>query len=306
MHPQSKYPTPSDIDNIICVRIPDLEVYLTLYNLVKAHMIHGQYGLSRLTSPCMKNKKCSKYFPKKFTDDTIVDADGFPLYQRRTNTHVIHKTDIALDNMHVVPYNTRLLLKYQAYINMEWCNQSTSIKYLFKYIHKGYDRITATIVPSISKTLQDQEPIDDIKGYLDCRMENILEKPSVTESMFSSCLVANAKYEEACSLTYDELMIMFVYERRKRLWKPRKIGFTICRLIQVPPTTDNFFYLRMMLIVVKEPTSYEEICKVDDNQYDSFRDACFIMGSLKMTDNTLEISKRLVNEVQVIFFESFS
>lgn len=138
------------------------------------------------------------------------------------------------------------------------------------------------------------------------RMENILEKASVTESMFSSWLVANTKYEEACSLTYSELMTKFVYENRKRLWKPRKIGFTIGYLIRVPSTTDKFLYLRMMLTVVKEPTSYEEICKVDDNQYDSFRDAYFTMGSLKMTENTLELSKRLVNGVQVIFFESFS
>lgn len=36
----------------------------------------------------------------------------------------------------------------------------------------------------------------------------------------------------------------------------------------------------MMLIVVKGPTSYDEICKVGKNKYDSFRDACFAMGFL--------------------------
>ncbi|XP_058735847.1 uncharacterized protein LOC131623246 [Vicia villosa] len=318
LHPQSKYPTPSDIDNIICAEIPDPNLHPTLYNLVKAHMMHGPCGLSRMNSPCMKNRKCSKYFPKKFIEDTIVDAEGYPLYRRRSISHVIQKNGIELDNRHVVPFNTRLLLKYHAHINMEWCNQSTSIKYLFKYIHKGFDRITATV------SRNDKEPVDEIKQYLDCRyvspseaswriysynihgrkpavermfyhligekaiyytdhdrMENILENASVTESMFTAWLVANGKYEEARTLTYGQFVSKFVYDKRKRMWKPRKKGFTIGRLIWVPPTTGELFYLRMMLTVIKGPTTYEEIRKIGDNQYDTFRDACFAMGFLE-------------------------
>lgn len=151
-HPKSKYPTPSDINNIICVEIPDPIIHSALYNLVKAHMMHGPCGLSRMTSPCMKNRKCSKYFPKKFNEVKTIDEEGYPLYRRRSNTHTICKNGISLDNLHVVPYNIRLLFKYHAHINMEWCNQSISIKYLFKYIHKGYDKITTTIVTSNSVT----------------------------------------------------------------------------------------------------------------------------------------------------------
>ena len=45
------------------------------------------------------------------------------------------------------------------------------------------------------------------------QMENILENASVTESMFTAWLVANAQYEEARSLTYAQFVSKFVYEK---------------------------------------------------------------------------------------------
>ncbi|XP_058732927.1 uncharacterized protein LOC131604509 [Vicia villosa] len=318
LHSQSKYPTPSDIDNIICAEIPDPAVHPRLYALVKSNMMHGPCGVARTTSTCMKNGKCSKYFPKKFNEETIVDAEGYPLYRRRSKTHIIEKNGITLDNRHVVPYNKRFLLKYNAHINIEWCNQSTSIKYLFKYISKGYDRITASV------STNNNEPVDEIKQYLDCRyispceacwriysfhihgrrpavermfyhlvgekavyytdhdrMENVLENASVTDSMFTGWLSANSKYTEAQSLTYGQFVSKFVYHKKEREWRPRKKGFTIGRLIWVPPTTGELFYLWMMLTVAKRPKSYEEIRKVGNNQYEAFRDACFALGFLE-------------------------
>ncbi|XP_050897469.1 uncharacterized protein LOC127104325 [Lathyrus oleraceus] len=52
---------------------------------------------------------------------------------------------------------------------MEWCNKNTSIKYLFKYINNGSDRILDVIVPSETTNKVDENNIDEIKQYLDCR-----------------------------------------------------------------------------------------------------------------------------------------
>jgi hypothetical protein len=229
-----------------------------------------------------------------------------------------------MDNTHVVPYNPYLLLKYQAHINMEWCNQCTSIKYLFKYINKGYDRITAAIERPNQGKKAKSENVDEVKEYIDCRyvspseacwrifsfpihgrkpaverlyyhlegehsvyfqdyetIDEVLLKPSVTESMFMAWLEANKKYTQARTLTYGQFVSKFVYNRRKkREWKPRKRGYTIGRLIWVPPSTGELYYFRMMLTVIKGPTTYDDIKKIGDTQYFSYRDACFAMGFL--------------------------
>lgn len=169
MHPSNKYPTGEDIDRIISAEIPDQHQEKDLYECVKTHMMHGPCGSPNKGSPYMKDGKCSKYYHKHFQASTIVDQDGYPVYRRRDNGNVIEKNGIFLDNHHVVPYNPKLLLKYQAHLNVEWCNQCTSIKYLFKYIHKGYDRITAAIVPTQNEDGYQTEVIDEVKQYLDCR-----------------------------------------------------------------------------------------------------------------------------------------
>ena len=129
---KKKHPEPADIDEIISAEIPDSELDEDYYKLVSEFMVHGPCGVARRDSPCMFEGKCSKYFPKKYLDATKVDGEGYPVYRRRNNGRTIWKSGIPLDNRYIVPHNRYLLMKYGAHVNVEWCNQSRSIKYLFK------------------------------------------------------------------------------------------------------------------------------------------------------------------------------
>jgi hypothetical protein len=161
------------MDKYISAEIPDPKIDPLGYALVSEHMVHGPCGQHNPRCPCMKNNRCSKHFPKPYQEQTTVDKTGFAIYKRSQGPLFVQKGSHKLDNRWVVPYNMALLKKYQAHINVEWCNKTTFIKYLFKYVTKGADCSKAYLqrikrgqaAPYDNKTNR----IDEVKEYLNCR-----------------------------------------------------------------------------------------------------------------------------------------
>ncbi|GBM68273.1 hypothetical protein AVEN_88845-1 [Araneus ventricosus] len=74
---------PGDIDNVIRAKIPDIQKDPVLFEIVSKHMIHGPCGALYMKSLCMKDKKCTKRFPRKMICETQAAEDGYPLYKQR-------------------------------------------------------------------------------------------------------------------------------------------------------------------------------------------------------------------------------
>ena len=112
---------------------------------------------------------CSKYFPKEFKESTIIDEHGFALYRRRDDGRTVYKNGHYLDNRHVVPYNMAILKKFQGHINVEWCNKTQVMKYLFKYVTKGADYSKVVLERLESSGATGYLSVDEVKEYLMCR-----------------------------------------------------------------------------------------------------------------------------------------
>ena len=151
--------TPEEYDKFTCSELPDPSKNPELFKLVVKFHIHGPCGKNNPDSPCMKDGKCSKGYPKPFQKHTSHGQNNYPLYRRRhpndggftakIKISAQNNQDFVVDNSWIIPYNPTLLLKYQAHINVEIVASVLGIKYLFKYFHKGPDRVMVELMGKI-------------------------------------------------------------------------------------------------------------------------------------------------------------
>ncbi|XP_074298485.1 uncharacterized protein LOC141629368 [Silene latifolia] len=218
-------------------------------------------------SPCMIDGICSKKFPKKFNERTTVDGDGYPVYMRRDNGRTIEKNGKEIHNGYVVPYNADLLLKYRAHINVEWCNQARSIKYLFKT--PPVLRLDYHLPNEQNVIFHDEDPIDEV-----------VERSSGGRTKFTAWLEYNNLKSDGRDLTYWEFPQKFVWKEKQKVWTPRHKGFTLGRMYHMSPNGGERYYLRTLLNFVKGPKSYEDIRTVNGFPHPTFKEACYALGLL--------------------------
>ncbi|XP_071739617.1 uncharacterized protein [Rutidosis leptorrhynchoides] len=264
-----KCKSPSDIDELISAEIPSQIEDPAGYKVVTEYMLHGPCGGNNMDTPCIIDRKCSKHFPKPYYADTTIAEDGYANYRCRNNGIKVIKGKATLDNSFVVPYSRYLLLKYNAHINVEWCNRSRAIKYLFKYLNKGPDRATIVIQenltrtgessvetiiemfsfdihfsqPSVLKlsyhlpnhhtfTLHDSESIPTLLHREDTQW---LSTIVIKEMMFNQWFELNKRDPNAQKLTYAKIPIHYVSNQTTKTWEPRKQWSCIGRIVITRP-----------------------------------------------------------------------
>lgn len=157
----SKMYTPEEYDEIVSAEIPDHKKNPHLHKMVVKHMLHGPCGRLNPDNVCMKKDgTCKNAYPKAFCNETTQTLDAYPIYRRRRNGVTVEIRNAKLDNRWVVPYNAYLLAKFDCHINVEVCSTIKAVKYIYKYICKGCDKISFILSSNKNATL-----IDEIEQY---------------------------------------------------------------------------------------------------------------------------------------------
>jgi hypothetical protein len=153
---------PEEYDSVVSAEIPKLECESHLHEAVLKHMIHGPCGGLNQKSPCTTTDgHCKKKYPKQLLEETRQGNDSYPQYRRRFDKPISINRNKFVDNRWVVPYNPWLLLKYDCHINVEVCSSVKSIKYLYKYVYKGPDRVAMEV--------HRRSNMDEVQQYVDAR-----------------------------------------------------------------------------------------------------------------------------------------
>lgn len=307
------------IDKYVCAEIPDIETQPQLHNLVKRHMMHGPCGAMNPNNVCMKDGNCKKNCPKDFCEETRDSAIGYPIYRRRDNGVSVDVRNHSLDNPFVVPYNPYLLAKFNCHINVEVCTSVRSVKYIYKYVYKGYD--CATIELGTNANDNNVQPeINEINNFvsgryvgsteaawrifqfqmhfqshtiirLDCHLpqqqqvyfvqgqeEQAAANPRRTKLL--AFFELNQADPAANSLIYTEVPSHYVWIDAEKRWQRRQRGGDkiISRLYVVNPKNIELFHMRLLLLHVRGPKSFQDLRLYEGIVHPTFLDACHARG----------------------------
>ena len=343
MDSESKPRNPEMIDKVVSAELPDMRKCPKLFDIVSKRMIHGPCGNINRSSPCMTGegleRNCSKEFPKPETLATNIPHDSFPNYRRRLPDNggfSFEKNGFQIDNSWVVPYNPYLLLKYNAHLNVEVVHSVQAVKYLYKYINKGPDRIMVAMDSD-----ENQNERNEVQDYVNARYISASEafwrlyeynihgiSPPVEklplhlpgeqsvlfeegegaaalergapETRLTAYFKLNQECEEARGILYPDIPSQFTWDAKNKKWKARQQRYSIGRVptVSLSPHQSERYYLRMILHNKAGAKSFEDLRTINGETHPTFNAACRALGLL---EDDSEIDKAL-DEAALIRF----
>ncbi len=243
----------------------------------------------------MLNDVCKKHYSWAFSKETTQGKDGYPVYCWWNNGQTFWKTldGFAYDNLWVVPHNPYLTKMFNAHINVEVSVNIWSVKYLFKYIYKGPDRVVMIIAGPTNEIqqyidaqyLSVAEGVDSLlsfKKYTEWspitrlvvhlpRQHNIIFNENEDLAIVALCVAHkkttltayfayNAQNADGQNVMYVDFPVNHVLKIQEKVWLAWYWGEKVVGgMYFVHPITSERFFLRLLLIVVPGTTFFEHI-----------------------------------------------
>jgi hypothetical protein len=213
-------------------------------------------------------------------------------------------------------------MRYNCHINVEACSSIKACKYLFKYVYKGHDCASFSVVDAgvineirqyrDARYISPPEAVHRIFGFhlfgvypsvlqLQCHLPNmqsvIIDETKNLEEVVnnpkSSMTTLTEFFKVSCvdsfarKLLYKEMPEYYRWISGKKLWQRRKKKGQIGRIVYAHPAEGERYFLRVLLNHVRGPTSFEDLKTVEGIICPTFREACEKRGLIE-TDKTID------------------
>ncbi|XP_024874095.1 uncharacterized protein LOC112456045, partial [Temnothorax curvispinosus] len=319
---------PDKIDEVILAEIPDVQNDPGLFEVVTKNNIHGPCGAINNNSPCMKDRKCTKRYPRDLHSETITGNDGYPQYHRRSTkdggkliTIKVRNNNIEVDNRWVVPYSPLLSETFKAHINVKYCNSVKSIKYICKYVNKGSDMAVFGVENAFA--WHQSMKSNDINWdatlvamklfgvFSHFQFMNVIQQLFIWQYI----LKMDSTYDLfARTLLYSEVPKYYTWNASAKKFQRRKQGKPVegysnlylsnalGRLYTVHLNNQECFYLRLLLVNVRGPKSFQELKTVNGELCTTYREACQKLNLLENDahwDTTLDDASNTAQPQQI-------
>ncbi|XP_027120495.1 uncharacterized protein [Coffea arabica] len=304
----SKLLNPEAYDRIVSAELPDLHKHRHLHSL--------------------KGGICKDKYPKQFAESTRHGQNSYPIYRRTDNKRTVKVRGDHLDNQWVVPYNAYLLSRFDCHMNVEICSTIQAVKYIYKYIYKGHDKILYQLSNGEANQM-----LDEIKNFQSARwisapeamwriysfdlnemhpsvmtlpvhlenqqpvtfpdqqsVDDVIKNAHLKKTMLTEFFQMN-KYDHFAknlNCLYTDFPQYFVWDAKSRYWSLRQQRDVIGRIAGVHPSEGERYYLRLLLKHVKKPTLFHDLKVINGKIATSFREAAEFLGLLQ-ADNSVEI-----------------
>ncbi|XP_056688027.1 uncharacterized protein [Spinacia oleracea] len=266
--PPCKIKTPADYDKFVSVEVPSVDTP-RLRKIILKHMMHDPCGQLNPKCPCIKQKgnkeHCKSGYPKQFCDDTTTSTDGFPVYRRRDTGETVPIRKATLDNRWVIPYNPYLSSLFDCHLNVE--------------VH----------LPNMQTVqLRPREQLDSVIAT-DKR-----SRTSLTEFFKENAATPNG----TCYL-YGRFIEKYRCDVAGKQWLLRKNkAVVIGRLAFTAPSEGERYFLRLLLVHVHNPKSFEDLLTVDGYRCATFQEAA-LKRRLLEEDEAVDLCLAEACEVQM-------
>ncbi|XP_021725285.1 uncharacterized protein LOC110692557 [Chenopodium quinoa] len=292
LKPDYKLKTSSDFDRFVSAELPP----------------HSSPDLRKIIVP--------QSYPKQCLEETTNHDDGYPVYKRRDTGESVRIRGSNLDNRWVIPYNPYLSALFDCHLNVEVCSSIQGIKYLYKYVYKGHDRVSFNVGGEENQAVDEIQrfqsgrwvspceaawrifgfdlfemhpPVQHLAVHLEnmqivqIRSHDQLDSAVLNErrsrTQLTEFFKANTASPQGTGYLYSEFIEHYKWDSTAKAWFQRQNKkLVIGRLACFTPAEGERFFLRLLLSNVRSPKSFPDLRTVNGVLCATFHEAAIKRG----------------------------